>query len=305
MRIVIFGSTGFLGSNLKLFFIKNGFEKFIFCDSINILQEKELNEYIEKIIPDIIINCCGIVGSSEMNKTLDEDEMFNKNFILNMNILNCCKKNNIKRLITFSSYRMFGENINAFYNEEDIHSIYKIDNNAGYLLSKKMLDIQMQLFKKKHATQIVCLILPNVFGCFDKFEINGRILPALITKIENAKKKNEDLYLNTNANNTVNLIYVEDVFNIVNQCLTNDVSGNIIIFNRNGTYKLKEISEKLKIILEYKKNIFFSEEIENCSNIINPDISKFDTFFKNYIFHDIENSLEVIKEFRSKLDDLY
>lgn len=297
MKIVILGSTGFLGSNLKFFFIKNDIDgDFFFCDSINILRENELNEYIEKTNPDIIINCCGIVGSSEMNKNLDEDEMFNKNFILNMNILNCCKKYNIKRLITFSSYRMFGENINDFYNEEDIHSIYKINHNAGYLLSKKLLDIQIQLFKKKHITEIVCLILPNVFGCFDNFDINGRILPALITKIEKAKNKNEDLYLNTNANNTMNLIYVEDVFNIVNSCLTNDVSGNIIIFNKNGTYKLKEITEKLKGIFDYKKNIIFSEETETRSNIMNPDISKFNYFFENYKFHDIENALEIIKQ---------
>jgi nucleoside-diphosphate-sugar epimerase len=302
-KIIILGSKGFLGSNLKYFFTKTVSCKnynIIYSDrnTVDVLNEDELNNYIEKIQPNIIINCCGMVGSSEMNKNIDEDEIFNNNFVLNMNILNCCKKYNIQKLITFSSYRMFGENISNFYNEEDIHFNYKISYNAGYLLSKKMLDIQIQLLKKKYPLKIVCFILPNIFGYFDKFESNSRIVPALITKIEDAKKRNENLYLDSNSNNTVNLIYSEDIFNIVNKCIIDDIEGNIIVFNKNGIITLNDLTNKIAKFFNYKNNIFFKNDIVlNENNIMKPNLDKFNHFFKDFEFTDLDLGLKITTDF--------
>jgi nucleoside-diphosphate-sugar epimerase len=81
-----------------------------------------------------------------------------------MNVLNCCKKYNVSKLIHFSTYRAFGNDICEKYNESNFHSCYNISNNKGYLFSKKVLDLQIQLFKQNSSTEIICLILPNIFG---------------------------------------------------------------------------------------------------------------------------------------------
>ena len=300
-KIVILGRTGFLGTNLYFYFTKYTTHFIFSCEkkNVNILKEKELNEYIESIQPDIIINCCGVIGSSEMNKHIAEDEIFHNNIILNMNILNCCKKYNIPSLITFSTYRLFGDDINEKYNENDLHSHYNITNNVGYLLSKKVLDLQIQVFKKNNSsTNIICFILPNIFGNYDTFIPNGRIVSALISKIYSAKQGNIDLYLDTNSNNKVNLIYVEDVFNIINEYihLNDDIikntKGNIIVFNKNGTVTLKQLAEYIKSHLQFNKEIIFSKNEKVNDFIMNPDISLFESIFKNYEFSDTEQRLK-------------
>lgn len=305
-KIIILGSSGFLGTNLYFYFTKNT-EHFIFsCEkkNVNILKEKELNDYIESIQPDIIINCCGVVGSSEMNKHIEEDDIFHNNIVLNMNILNCCKKYNISSLITFSTYRLFGDSITEKYNENDVHTHYNITNNAGYLLSKKVLDLQINLFKKKNSTNVICFILPNIFGNYDTFVPNGRIVSALISKIHSAKQENTDLYLDTNSNNKVNLIYTEDVFNIINEYIHSNediiknTKGNILVFNKNGTFTLKQLAEHIKSQIQFNKEIIFSKNEKVNNSIINPDISLFESVFKNYEFSNIEQTLkETIQHF--------
>ena len=309
-KILILGSSGFLGANLYFYFTKNTIHTIFSCNKkeVNILNEQELSSYIESIHPDIIINCCGIIGSSEMNKQIEEDEIFHNNIILNMNILNCCKKYKILSLITFSTYRLFGDNIHEKYNETNIHSHYDIKNNAGYLFSKKVLDLQLKLFKKNNnSTKIICFILPNIFGNYDTFMPNGRIVSALISKIHSAKQQNVDLYLDTNSNNKVNLIYAEDIFNIINKYINlnedtdtdaKNIKENIIVFNKSGIVTLKQLTEHLKFQLQFTNKIVFSKE-ETCNDsIMKPDTQLFESIFKNYLFCDIAQSLkETIEHF--------
>lgn len=308
-KIIILGRSGFLGSNLYFYFTKYTTHFIFSCEkkNVNILKEKELNDYIESIQPDIIINCCGLIGSSEINKYAEEYDIFHNNIILNMNIFNCCKKYNIPTLITFSTYRLFGDNITEKYNETDIHSNYNIKNNAGYLLSKKVLDLQIQLLKTNNSSNIICFILPNIFGNYDTFIPNGKIVSALITKVFCAKQQNIDLYLDTNSNNKVNLIYAEDVFNIINQYIhlnDNPIKNtkiNILVFNKSGTVTLKQLAEYIKSHIQFNNEIIFSKNEKVNDSIMNPDISLFESIFKNYKFYDIEQTLkETIDHYISK-----
>ena len=64
---------------------------------------------------------------------------------MNTNVLTCCKNNNVKTIIMFSSYRIF---LNSTEDNYDERILYNLDftnyhNNAGYLLSKKIMHLQI------------------------------------------------------------------------------------------------------------------------------------------------------------------
>jgi acyl-CoA dehydrogenase len=98
-----------------------------------------------------------------------------------------------------------------------------------------------------------------------------------------------------NKNTLVNLIFVEDISNIIEKCIfIENIKGSIIIFNKNGILKLETLINIVSKLLDYKKNIIF----ENSSllvknNIMKPDLSKFNIFFENFIFTDIEKALKI------------
>ena len=115
--------------------------------------------------------------------------------------------------------------------------------------------------------------------------------------MEDAKKKNMDLIIHSNANNQVNLIYVEDLFPIIEKCLENEsIKGNIIVFNEEGTWTLEKLVDNLKKAMCFEKEVVFTENensnTKSNSNIMTPDISKFNNFFKDYQFSNLENSIK-------------
>jgi nucleoside-diphosphate-sugar epimerase len=159
-----------------------------------------------------------------------------------------------------------------------------------------MLHLQLELFLKHNPNiKYFCLILPNIFGKFDSFIANGRIVPAIIRKIEDAKKKDIDLIIQSNPNTKINLIYVEDLFPIIEKCLLDDyINENIIVFNEKGIWTLDKLVNSLKKLMSFEKDIIFTESNLNNNNfnIMSPDITKLNSFLKDFEFSNLENSLK-------------
>jgi len=298
-KILILASTSFIGKNIKKYF-ENKYTIFsIDRGDVDFKNGELLKSVIEKIDPEIIINCCGIVGSSVKNKNFNDFDILNENIILNTNILNSCRTLNIKKIILFSSYRLFGDDIHQNYNEDDIYKS-NIKFNIGYLTSKKVLDSQIKLFTKEYKIDIVCLIMTNIFGCYDDFSINSRIVPSMITNIKKHYSENSDAIIKSNKNTLVNLVFVDDISRIIETCFLNDeIKGNIIVFNKNTTITLENLTDKISNLLDYKNNIIFdnNNEIIYNTNIMKPDLSRFEYFFNNFEFTDLDKSLKITIDF--------
>jgi nucleoside-diphosphate-sugar epimerase len=293
-KILILASTSFIGRNV-INYLEN--KKYIVFSlnrkDVDFKNEELLKSNIEKINPDIIINCCGIVGSSIKNTKLNDYDVLNDNIILNMNVLNSCRSLNIKKIILFSSYRLFGDDINKDYDENQIETS-KVNYNIGYLTSKKILNTQIKLFIKEYKIDIVCLLMTNIFGYQDDFSINGRIVPSMISNIKYHKNKNTDIVIKSNKNTLVNLVFVDDISRIVEICiLKENIIGNIIVFNKDGIITLENLTKKISECFDYKNNIIFeNNNIIYKSNIMKPKLDRFNYFFEDFEFSDLDQSLK-------------
>jgi len=297
-KILILASTGFIGKNIKSY-LENKYT--IFClnrKDVDFKNQELLQLHIREINPEIVINCSGLVGSSVKNKKFHDFDILNENIILNSNVLNACKNLNVKKLILFSSYRLFDENIHENYDENDIQKC-DIKYNIGYLTSKKILDTQIKLFMKEYKIDITCLLMTNIFGCNDDFSINGRIVPSMIANIKQHIDNNSDMVINTNKNTLVNLIYVDDISKIVELCvLQENISGSILVFNKNGIITLENLTNMLANLFNYQKNIIFTENntTSSINNIMKPNLGKFNYFFENFTFTELEDALKITCE---------
>jgi nucleoside-diphosphate-sugar epimerase len=302
-KILILASTSFIGRNIKKYLEKSYTILCIDRKDVDFKNEELLKNVIKEMDPEIVINCCGIVGSSVKNKNIHDYDILNENIILNANILNSCKNLNIKKIIVFSSYRLFGDDIHENYDENDIQKS-DINYNVGYLTSKKVLDSQVKLFMNEYNIDVVCLIMTNIFGCYDDFSINSRIVPSMIANIKQHINDKTDMHIPSNKNTLVNLVFVDDISKLVEKCiLTENIKGNIIIFNKDGIITLDNLTNKIANLFDYKHNILFKNDaIITKNNIMKPNLQVFNHFFTDFKFTELEKGLKATIDFVNTIE---
>ncbi len=114
MKVVVFGSTGYLGLPLTLFLKSMQLEVYspnrntVDCESIKVIQK-----YLSQVQPDVVISSIGKPFNSQVS--LHEAEIFsNENYLIESNLIDACHKLKIFQFINISSLSIYD---NKFQNE--------------------------------------------------------------------------------------------------------------------------------------------------------------------------------------------
>ena len=133
----------------------------------------------------------GLYGNINNNYTMLVD-----NLKINTNILECCKKYKVKRLVNILSTCVFGNDLKYPLTSNQMYDKIPDSSNEGYSYSKRLLATGSKLLTTCSDIEIVSLIPTNIFGKYDNFNIdNGHVFPVLIAKTFNAKKNNKPLII--------------------------------------------------------------------------------------------------------------
>jgi GDP-L-fucose synthase len=83
---------------------------------------------------------------------------------------------------------------------------------AAYGISKRMMIFQSELYREQYNFNSINLILDNIYGPFDNFDLDtSRVIPATIRKCIEAKEKNKDhIVVWGTGKPTREFLYVED-----------------------------------------------------------------------------------------------
>lgn len=179
--IIVFGASGLLGSAICSF-LKTKNRRFIgFSKSkkdfkkINLLNKKNIIKVLDKIKPQILINCTGLTDVDECNKNIEKAYMENsltaKNIVESLNFLKM--KSYLIHISTDQVYN--SSNIFKLNNEENenLNNIYSITKFIG---EKNTLDYKNSL-----------ILRTNFFG-----QLNSRYKISysnfIINNLKNKKK---------------------------------------------------------------------------------------------------------------------
>ena len=117
-KILLFGSTGFIGSHLKSALEKKGYE--VAGPRIEIRNLSEVQKSIEETQPDYIINATGITGRPNVDWCEDHPlETYSVNVGGSLNIAAAALEKNIKVAQLSSGCVYNGDNNGKGWTEED------------------------------------------------------------------------------------------------------------------------------------------------------------------------------------------
>ena len=237
MKIVVTGGAGFIGLHLVNHLLKEENQITILDNFSNsdknltkILQHKNLkiiegdirkindvNNCLKK--QDIVIHLAAKISVSQ--SILNPSETFEVNVDGTKNVLEACKKNNIKKIIIASSAAVYGEGSSGMKLKENT----KTDPISPYGKSKLIMEQEIEKNLLKY-NKLDCIILRffNIFGVGQTSEYAG-----VITKFVKRISSDEPLEIFGDGMQTRDFVSIHDIVESVNAAIKN---------GKNGTYNI-------------------------------------------------------------------
>jgi GDP-L-fucose synthase len=156
------------------------------CDSF-FYQIKKASEASGSPI-DTVIHCAAKVGGVQAN-TNQVAEFFDDNIRMNLNIIESCKRAEVK-LVSVLSTCIYPDAPCVEYplTEDQLHMGPPHPSNFGYAYAKRMLEVQSRAYRQQFGCNFISVIPNNLYGINDNYDLeSGHVIPALIRKFYMAK----------------------------------------------------------------------------------------------------------------------
>lgn len=192
---MVTGGSGLVGSAIKDFVEANPKEneEWVFLSSKDgDLREREETEAIfDKYKPTHVIHLAAKVGGLFANMA-QKVEFYRENVLINDNIMELCRINEVKKLVSFLSTCIFPDKTSYPIDETMLHDGPPHSSNEGYALAKRLIDTMNRAYAEEYGCNFTSIIPTNIYGPHDNFSIqNGHVIPGLIHKCYIAKKENK------------------------------------------------------------------------------------------------------------------
>ena len=190
--ILLTGGSGMVGSNIINHNFSQNYKILSPTSSdLNLLNYKDLEDYIKFNKPELIIHAAGIVGGIKANINYPVRFLV-ENMQMGLNILMASKTQKVKKFINLSSSCMYPKNASNPLLEDSILKGELEPTNEGYALSKITSTRLCEYISREDSSFLYKTVIPcNLYGKYDDFSYeNSHMIPGVIKKIHDAKNKN-------------------------------------------------------------------------------------------------------------------
>jgi GDP-L-fucose synthase len=293
MKVLVTGGYGLVGSAIQNIYKKYD-HQFIFSNTkeCNLLNYDEVEKYLNKIKPDIIIHLAAIVGG--LFKNINEPvKMYEDNIILNLNVLRAAHNCNIQNIISCLSTCIFPDNIKYPINEKMLNEGPPHESNFSYAYAKRMLEIHSKSYRKQFNRNYICIIPTNIYGPSDNFSLqDGHVIPALIHKCYLSKLNNEDFEIRGSGYPLRQFIYSEDLAELILWMIENYKDTESIILSVKDEISIKEVGEIIAKKFEYQDRIIFNKNYSDGQYKKTADNKKLVSINKEFKFTNINLGID-------------
>jgi len=247
MNILITGSEGFVGNNL----VKGLSQKHTIFTSDQLDSSNHENysqcditnyDSVDKVVRnvDAVIHLTAHSLVSSLDGSITNGRV---NIIGLLNLLECCRKNSVSKVIFTSASSLIGEPESSHVPEN-----HPAKPKTAYGITKLTSEHYLRLYHELYNMDYTVFRFFNIYGPFQK---NG-LIPSIFNKIKN----NEPITIFGKGDQIRDYVYIEDIIPFFDQAVSADKSKNKILNmgTGNGTTIL-EIVKHISDILETEPKI--------------------------------------------------
>ncbi len=250
--------------NLKLI----GYNNLIGLSSkeLDLRNQKNVDDFIEGELPDVIINCAGKVGGILANNSLPYQFLL-ENLQIQNNLISSSVKHNVKKFIFLGSSCIYPPKAQQPFKETDLLSNYLEPTNEGYAIAKISAIKLCQAISNQFNKDYVSLIPSNLYGINDHFDLShSHVLQALVRKFNDAVE-NDDKFVTLWGNGSAirEFTFVDDVARAVIFAIENILPESLYNIGSGDEISIKELAIKVQRITAFKGDIIWDETKPNGS----------------------------------------
>lgn len=259
--ILVLGATGFLGKRVikKLEEANKPHHATSLSLGCDLMDPYEVDMLFKQTNPESVINCSAFVGGIDFGYSYPAD-LFLRNTLMTVNILESAKNYGIKRLINPISNCAYPGEATLFKESEfwdgPLHESVKVYGSV-----RKLSTIGSWAYAKQHNLDVVNLILSNMYGPGDHFEEKrSHALGALIMKMVKARIEAEEEVVVWGSGSPVReWMFVDDGAESLIRGL--DIPRNVdpINIGIGKGISIKDLANLIKIETRYNGRLVFDE----------------------------------------------
>ena len=271
------------------------------CDLRN---TNDVEELFATFKPEIVIHLAAKVGGLFANMS-NNYNMLSDNIKININILDACKKYNIKRLINILSTCVFpAKDVTYPLSSDQILNGPPDKSNEGYAIAKRLLYSGSKLLSNCSNTLVINLTPTNLFGKNDNYNLlNGHVIPSLIHKCYISQRNNSNLFLPGTGKALRQFVYANDFAKIILQFiqlpLKQKITNIIVSPPIDNEISIQQLVTSITDELDFKRLIIFDNKSSDGQLLKSCDNSELNVYLPNFQFTPFNKALkETIHHFK-------
>lgn len=242
--ILVTGGTSTIGKHLRGFLPD---AIYVSTKDYDLINQIEVEQMFRDIRPSVVIHLAATVGGIQDNINYPERYLEN-NVLMNTFVTKQAAITGVKRFIGILSTCIYPDILpdNSYPMTEDmLHLGPPTPTNFGYGYSKRLLGVQIDIYRKKHNLQYSYITPCNLYSEYDNFNNDSKahFVTALLKKIKTAvDTDSKELNLFGTGKPLRQFIYSKDVAEIIYRCIKSEVYESFNIADSN-CLSIKELAE--------------------------------------------------------------
>lgn len=254
-KILVTGSSGFLGGFVMKKLSDIGVsKKNVYAPSsedYDLRDRKACDRAVSGM--NLVIHLAGTTGGIGYHRGHPADTFYD-NAIMAINLIDSAYRAEVEKFVGIGSVCSYPKYTPVPFKEEDLWNGYPEETNASYGLAKKMMLVQSQAYNKQYGFNAVHLLMVNMYGPGDRFDLEGgHVIPAIIRKIYEAKRLGRN-FIDVWGSGKVSreFLYVEDAAEGIVLAADRYNKPEPVNLGSGQTILIKNLAEKIAELMNFK-----------------------------------------------------
>lgn len=275
-RIFVAGHKGLVGSSILRYLNLKGFNNLITSDrsKLDLTEQSSVFSFFKENLIEYVFLCAAKVGGILANKERSGDFIL-ENLKIQTNVIEASFRQNVKKLLFLGSSCIYPKLSTQPITEDQLLTGPLEPTNEAYAIAKIAGIKLCQNLRKQYGFDCISLMPTNLYGINDNFDLNNsHVLPALISKIHDAKEKNKkQVECWGDGSPKREFLYVDDLASACFHCMNNYSSDEIINIGTGEDISIKDLTYVISDIIGFKGDFVWDTSKPNGTprKVLNVD----------------------------------